>query len=194
MNKFERFTTFFSFLALIISVIVFYFQFLHSNHTVFASVIDSNCTCDSTIDISSQIVYSNKGNTYSTVLQNRFILYFNGKDELDKHNRRIFLKNDFENIEKYEPVVLMPGEQQIKKIILHDSFLKNSDGTYNYYIGDKIYVAIEIYFLNSENQKTNELIDIGWIILDKNLKVSQFGFDYKTVELKGNGYYSHVGL
>lgn len=178
-------------MAITIASATLYFQFFHEKYEIRLSVIDSEISF-STPEIETKIMYHNSGNIFTTVTQNYLTFY---QDKAEYHNKGIKFSNTSNDViykETYDPIVLKPGEQNLKTIETKYFFDKVDFSRYEIDKSKEINVEIVIGFLNKEGLQTTELVELGWIKLDSLNNIDKYHFDFTNRILQGYGYFSSV--
>jgi hypothetical protein len=184
----EKWTLLLSLLAIITSGITLYFQFFYEKNDLRANFISAEFTNDSTLV--STIIYHNKGNSYATVLGNSIVFY---QDSSDIENKS-FQFNDNKIIqdyhERFDPLILSPGQQIHKNISQVFNFNHLNFKEFSIDPSVKVKLALAINYINHNGYYSTNFIPVGWVKLDSNLHVDDYIVNYKTEILSSDTYYT----
>ncbi|KAF9657920.1 hypothetical protein ABHQ57_08825 [Tenacibaculum sp. ZH5_bin.1] len=175
-------SNFISFLALIVSCIALYFQFFYYHYDLKTAFVSGGIENDS---LNVNLVFHNQGNQDATVIYSR--LWFYPKSHIEKPKSHLGFRD-----KKSNPFVLSKGEQKFHKINepidfkVFDFQEKGMDSR------DTLKIELELRYLNNLNLITEKKEIIGWLTLDKGMKIEYFSLSFKNIEMESDTYISRT--
>jgi|GEM_PF-2873994 len=179
-----------SILAIIISIIGIYFSIFYENHDLSVSMIDSNVQYSGS-NLEVDLLYHNHGNTHATVIQDYLVFY----QKSDWENEGVLFDKGRHVYElKYNPAILIPGEQILRKVITQTSFDKIDTTHRKLILDEDIRVGLVSTYINQHGLKTREMFPIGKVTLDRNGKIIKYNLNYNVFNLNSNSHFVGVRL
>lgn len=170
--------SFWSFLAIVISLISIYFQFFFIDHDLRLNLVDGFIKNDT---LRYQIIYHNRGNQDATVLNSKIELY-------PKNQKK---RNSIKLPQRKIPLIISNGKQKYEEMKFSTNFSNYNLVSWGYTVEDTLAVELVFEFLNDNNYRSDKKIICGWIKLDSLQKVEYYLSKNNSVELKSNRYYTN---
>ncbi|MBP0904717.1 hypothetical protein ACFSKN_10460 [Mariniflexile gromovii] len=170
--------SFWSFLAIIISLISIYLQFFYINYDLRLNLVDGFIKNDT---LRCQIIYHNRGNQDATVLNSKIELY-------PKNQKK---KNSIKLPQRKIPLIISNGNQKYEEMKFSINFNNYNLDSWGYTVEDTLAVELIFEFLNDNNYRSDKRIICGWIKLDSLQKIEYYLSENNSVELKSNKYYTN---
>ncbi|THU39289.1 hypothetical protein FAM09_12310 [Niastella caeni] len=187
-NSSEKTSLVISIIAIGISLLSLYFQFFYEKYYLIANVIDGTFENDSTLI--TKVVYHNKGNQHSTIVQNTIYFYQDSTDIEAKGFYFSATKPEITRRDDYDPVVLTPGQQVYRDIIQPIDFQSLDYPSLNIDPSRQIKMAIKFGFVKDNGFIAVNIIPIGWLKLDSSLAVKYWNIDFATQHLESDTFYT----
>lgn len=181
MRKNFRRSDIFAFIALVVSIGSIYFTVFYQNRDLSVSLIDSNVEYFGS-KIKVKLLYNNQGNTYSTIVENHLIFY----------QRRDQIYNSFyfnEENQINDPVILIPGEQNLRNIDIDAKFTDSIISRQNLAIKDTIFVGLSIQYINQTGHKSGDSFPLGFLLVNEDRRIIKYKLEYNVFKLNGLNYY-----
>ena len=172
-------------LALLISIVSIYFTIFYKDHDLTVSLIDSDVPYPRG-EISVQLLYHNQGNVYSTIIQDYLIYY--QKDDW-ANTGVIFDKKEHVSQIEYNPVILKPGEQYLRKLKSEVDFNNMSYALGPLNPREKIKVGLVTTYITKKGLRMVEMFPVGYITLDSLNAIDRYKINYGLFNLDSNGGY-----
>ena len=172
-------------LALFISLVSIYFTFFYKDHNLTVSLIDSHVPYPRE-EISVQLLYHNQGNVYSTIIQDYLTFY---QDEDWANKGVIFDKKEHVFQIDYNPVILKPGEQYLRKLTSEINFNKIDTTLRKLNFHEKINVGLVATYITEKGLRNTEMFPIGYVKLDSLNQIDRYKIKYDIFDLNSNGSY-----
>jgi len=177
-------------IALLVSIVSIYFTFFYQNHNLTISVIDSDVEYNGNT-ISIKLLHQNRGNTYSTIIQNYLTFYQN----VDWANKGVIFDKGEHILElKYDPIILIPGEQVLKHLDTETNFKSIDTNFRKLNLKNKINVGLVSIYINENGLRSSDMFKIGNIELDSIGNIFRYNMNYKVFELNGENHYSGANI
>ncbi len=167
---------FWSFLAIVISLISLYSQFFFVNHDLRVNLVDGDYTKDS---LRYQIVYHNRGNQDATILKSKIELYLKNKKKASS------LKLE----QRKTPLILSAGRQNYEEMKFSADFSNYNLQFWGVNWTDTLAVKLSFEFLNDNNYPSEKHFECGWIKLDSTKKVEYYLTEMNSIELESDEFY-----
>ncbi|SIT27322.1 hypothetical protein [Chryseobacterium gambrini] len=181
-----------SFIAILLSIITFYFQFFNTKHEVFYSFLtpDYNNNNDTIII---PVFYKNTGNQTELILDANLILEVKTED-----NQNYYRRIGDNNKSKFPIILNMNENKYINLTSNYQDYLFGSleieptgNNFRDFTILDSLKLKMTTQFLTQNGNLSNDTIDIGYVTFKKN-KISQL--DYNSVQLKKLNLNSNIQM
>lgn len=179
-----------SFVALIVSVISIYFSVFYKDHDLTVSLIDTKVEYDGN-KISANLLYHNRGNTYSTIIQDYLIFY----QQEDWANKGIMFNNGEQVFEfDYNSIVMSPGEQVLRGLDILTDFSKIDTIHRTLNLKNTIKVGLVVTYINDVGLKTSDMFPIGYVRLNDKRRIFKYKLEYDVFHLDGEHYFSSSAI
>lgn len=179
-------------IALLVSGVSIYFSVFYKDHELTVSVIDSNVEFQGD-SINIDLLYHNRGNTYSTIIQDYIVFY---QDE-DWQNKGVIFSKGKHVLEAdigYNSIVLTPGQQILRRLEIITNF-NNIDPLYGRLsLNEIVYVGLVSTYINEDGLRTSEMFKVGYVRLDNDKNIKTYKLEYNVFSLDSDSYFSSTAI
>src|SRR5688572_12543364 len=176
----ERWSLWLSILAILISIGGFYFQFLHHSNRLYIAFVGGYPSINDSI-LRIDLVFINKGTETESILANYILV------EKKKGYKKQLTLGDTEKYNLHTaPIVLKPGEQQYRQILVSSYVELDSSNMkeFNFSPNDTVEIYLSTNYINKSGYITSDDFRLGWAIMDSMQNLQKLRTNYDVFRLK----------
>lgn len=170
---------FWSFVAIVISLISLYSQFFFINHDLRLNLVDGDYKKDT---LRYQIIYHNRGNQDATILTSSIELYKKDK----KKTSSIKLE------QRKTSLILSSGRQKYEEMKIPADLSNYDLSSWGFNWKDTLAVELSFQFLNDNSYPSEQRFECGWIKLDSTKQIEYYLTNLNSIELESDIFFTRT--